>query len=212
MSCEFRPTDVMVTLLMLLLFGWLLVVPAASAQEAATAQESATAPEPIAGVAHGAESEDTPSVGVPADGGETTAAGPLANSSWHLVEFQSMSDEIGTVRPDVPKLYTMYLGGDGRVSMRLNCNRANGEWFAEPGVDGLRGRFWFGPLAATRAHCPPPSMDESIAAHSVYVRSYVFEDGKLYTFDHGKRKRIWLYAVVAHDEPKLNIELPVAAP
>lgn len=104
----------------------------------------------------------------------------LGDTSWRLVKFQSMDDAIGTVRPDDPALYTMRLNGDGSVTMRLNCNRAMGTWSAEPGEQGDSGRFQFGPLAMTRALCPPPSMDERIAAHSEYIRTYLLKDGRLY--------------------------------
>lgn len=107
-------------------------------------------------------------------------AAALAPSSWRLVEFQSMDDAIGTTRPEDPAQYTMALNADGTVSMQLNCNRANGTWSAEPAADGLSGGFTFGPLAMTRAFCPPPSMDQSVAAQAGFVRSFVLRDGRLY--------------------------------
>ena len=112
--------------------------------------------------------------------GDSLVSCLLADTSWHLVEFRSMDDETGVLRPDEPGLYTMYLGGDLRVAMRLNCNRASGEWFMEPSRDGTSGSFRFGPLSATSALCPPPSMDERIAADSEFVRSYLLKEGKLY--------------------------------
>ena len=50
----------------------------------------------------------------------------LAGTAWRLVEFQSMDDATGTVRPQDSSLYTMRLHGDSTVQMRLNCNLANG--------------------------------------------------------------------------------------
>ena len=105
---------------------------------------------------------------------------PLSNTSWHFVEFQSMDDSIGTKRPRDPSLYTMNLNDDGTVKMRLNCNSARGQWSFEPGKDGVSGRFEFSSLAVTRAMCPPPSMDESIAADAKYIRGYLLDNGKLY--------------------------------
>jgi hypothetical protein len=81
---------------------------------------------------------------------------PLAGTSWRLVEFQSMDDAIGKVRPDDPSLYTMRLNSDGTVAMRLNCNSASGTWSAKPSGNGSSGRFEFGPLAVTYALCLPP--------------------------------------------------------
>ena len=105
---------------------------------------------------------------------------PLAGTSWRLVEFQSMDDAIGTVRPDDPSLYTMRLNSDGTVTMRLNCNHAHGTWSVKPGGNGVSGRFEFGQLTTTRALCPPPSMDESIAAHAKFIRSYLLKNDRLY--------------------------------
>ena len=76
----------------------------------------------------------------------------LAGTSWHLVEFQSMDDATGVIAPDDPRLYTMYLGGDGRVNMRLNCNRAHGEWFTERSSNVTSGRFWFGSCGASGSY------------------------------------------------------------
>ena len=104
----------------------------------------------------------------------------LNNTSWRLVEFQSMDDSIGIKRPESSSQYTMRLNADGTVNMRLNCNRAHGRWSAKPGGNGSSGNFEFGQLAATRALCPPPSMDESIVAQAQYIRSYLFEGERLY--------------------------------
>ena len=117
------------------------------------------------------------------EGAAPAAASPpgaLAGTEWRLVEFQSMDDAEGTERPSDPALYTMSLQGDGSVAMRLNCNRATGTWQAQAGPDGASGQFTFGPLAATRALCPPPSMDERVTSQASYVRSYLLKDGKLH--------------------------------
>jgi heat shock protein HslJ len=110
----------------------------------------------------------------------SAAIGKLASTRWRLVEFQSMDNAIGTLRPHDPSQYLMRLNADGTVTMQLNCNRATGTWKAEPAADGASGRFEFGPLATTRALCPAPSMDERIAADSRYVRGYLLKDGRLH--------------------------------
>ena len=104
----------------------------------------------------------------------------LAGTQWRLVQFQSMDDAIPTMRPEEPSLYTMHLHGDGSVAMRLNCNRARGTWSARASADGTSGSFTFGPLAVTRALCPPPSMDEHVAAQAPFVRSYLLKGGSLH--------------------------------
>lgn len=104
----------------------------------------------------------------------------FTRAGWRLVEFQSMDEATGTLRPEDPSRYTMRLKEDGTVAMRLNCNQATGTWSAEPSSEGTSGRFTFGPLAATWALCPPPSVDEHIVAHAEYVRSYLLKEGRLY--------------------------------
>ena len=91
-----------------------------------------------------------------------------------------MDDAQGTVKPGDSSKYVMWLNADGTVSMQLNCNRATGTWTAEAATGGDSGSFGFGTLAVTRALCPPPSMDEQIAAQAEYIRSYLLRDGKLY--------------------------------
>jgi heat shock protein HslJ len=108
------------------------------------------------------------------------AADALANTSWRLVEIQSMDDATGVKRPEDPSLYTMRLNADGSVSMRLNCNSATGNWKAVPApTDPSSGQFEFGPLAATSALCPPPSLDEQISGQAQFVRGYLLKDGRL---------------------------------
>jgi heat shock protein HslJ len=126
------------------------------------------------------------SAGSPAPAREDArTAGPrpqdlLAGAEWRLVEFQSMDDAIGTVRPHHASQYTMRLDADGTVAMRLHCNQASGTWSAEPSGDGSSGSFRFGPLATTLVACPPPSLDERIVPQLSFVRSYLLRDGRLY--------------------------------
>ena len=121
-------------------------------------------------------SEEPAAAALPA----TPAVTGLSGTSWRLIEFQSMDDAQGTTKPADASLYTLTLGADGTASMRLNCNNATGTWKAEPGADGTSGTFEFGPLAATSALCPPPSMDELITKQAPYVRGFLLRDGNLY--------------------------------
>jgi heat shock protein HslJ len=108
------------------------------------------------------------------------SANQLKDTKWRLVKFTSMDDETGVKRPTDPSLYTMALKHDGTVHMHLNCNYANGSWTAVSSSDGKSGQFTFGPLAVTRALCPPPSMDQHIVSQAQYIRGYLLKDGKLY--------------------------------
>ena len=58
---------------------------------------------------------------------------PLNDTKWRLIEFQSMDDQIGIVRPWKSSLYAMTLNADGLV-MQLNYNRGRGRWSAPRAV------------------------------------------------------------------------------
>lgn len=103
----------------------------------------------------------------------------LTGTSWELVSIQSMSDAEGMTTPENPADYVLNLGPDGTVAMRLNCNRASGSWSAEES-SAESGTFEFGPLAMTKALCPPPSLDDKIGRDAQYVRSYLLRDGMLH--------------------------------
>lgn len=151
---------------------------------------------------------DSASTGADAERG---ARGPLAGSSWRLVEFQSMDDAIGTTRPEDPSRYTMRLGTDGTVSLRLDCNQATGDWIARPASDGVSGSFTLGQLAATTAACPPPSMGERLATDAEFVRGYLLRDGRLYLSlmaDAG----IYVWEPLVEGDAAGSASVPVAGP
>ncbi len=101
------------------------------------------------------------------------SAQPLRGTSWRLVKFQG-SDET-TLTPDDRAKYTIEFGADGNASARIDCNRGRGTWTSS-GPNQLR----FGPLALTRAMCPPGSLNDRIARDLGYVRSFVMKDGHLF--------------------------------
>lgn len=97
----------------------------------------------------------------------------LSGTSWQFVKFQGGDDRVLT--PDDPDRYTVAFGANGRVSVRFDCNRGRGTWKSS-GPNQLR----FGPLALTRAKCPPGSLHDRFVKDWDYVRSYVIRDGHLY--------------------------------
>ena len=101
------------------------------------------------------------------------APAALGGSSWQLVKFQSSDGN--TLTPDDKAKYTITFGNDGRVSARIDCNRGSGTW-KSAGPNQLQ----FGPLALTRAMCPPGSMHDRIAKDWEFVRSYTIKDGHLF--------------------------------
>ena len=97
----------------------------------------------------------------------------LGGTSWQLVKFQGGDGAVAT--PDVKSKYTVAFAADGVINMRIDCNRARGGWkSAGPG------QVEFGPMAVTRAACPPGSLHDHIVKRWPYVRSYVIKDGRLY--------------------------------
>jgi para-nitrobenzyl esterase len=97
----------------------------------------------------------------------------LAGTSWRLVKFQGGDDTV--LRPDDRSSYTLAFAADGVVSMRIDCNRGRGGWKSVGA-----GQIEFGPMAITRAACPPGSLHDQIVRQLPYVRSYVIKGGHLF--------------------------------
>lgn len=77
--------------------------------------------------------------------------------------------------PDDPGRYTLRFGTGDDVSLQIDCNRGNGTWTSEGA-----GQLTFGPIAATRAMCPPGSLHDKFLAQFEWVRSYVIENNHLF--------------------------------
>jgi heat shock protein HslJ len=97
----------------------------------------------------------------------------LAGTSWRLVEFRGGDDTVLT--PDEKDRYTLALAGNGRVSVRVDCNRGSAAWSS----DGP-GQIKFGPMGLTRMMCPPAALSDNIVKQWEHVRSYVMKNGHLY--------------------------------
>jgi para-nitrobenzyl esterase len=111
-------------------------------------------------------------IAVPAAAHET-ARSPLAGTSWQLVKFTGGNDS--TLTPPDPSRYTIEFGANGKVSARVDCNRGSGTWK----TDG-KASLEFGPMALTRAMCPPGSLHDQIVKQWGNIRSYVLKDGHLF--------------------------------
>jgi heat shock protein HslJ len=97
----------------------------------------------------------------------------LAGTSWRLVKIMEMDDSVD--EPEDRSLYTLEFGADGRAAMRADCNRGTGTWTSE-GPKQLQ----FGPIASTKAMCPPGSLSDKYLAQFQWVRSYVMENGHIF--------------------------------
>ena len=102
-----------------------------------------------------------------------TASLRLQGTSWQLVKFQGSDDTART--PDERAKYTIAFGADGRLSARIDCNRGQGTWKASGST-----QLELGPLALTRASCPPESMHDQIVKQWSFIRGYVIKDGHLF--------------------------------
>ena len=102
-----------------------------------------------------------------------SASGELAGTSWKLVKFQG-GDEL-TLTPDDGTKYTIDFAAGGGLTARVDCNRGRGTWKSS-GANQLD----LGPLALTRAKCPPGSLHDQIVKQWGNIRSYVLKDGHLF--------------------------------
>jgi para-nitrobenzyl esterase len=101
------------------------------------------------------------------------AADGLVGPTWQLVRFRGGDDKV-TIPGDRTS-YTLAFRADGTVSARIDCNRGHGGWKS----DG-KSQIEFGPMAITRAMCPPGSMHDHVVKQLPYIRSYLIKDGHLF--------------------------------
>ena len=98
----------------------------------------------------------------------------LAGTSWRLVKFQGGDDT--TLVPADKSKYSLAFATDGNVvHVRIDCNRGSGTWNS-PEVNQLQ----FGPLALTRAMCPPAALTDRLTRDWPAMRSYVMSNGHLF--------------------------------
>jgi para-nitrobenzyl esterase len=103
---------------------------------------------------------------------EITQPGP-GGTSWRLVKFVGSNGKMLTAL-DRSK-YQVNFEIDGSVSVRMDCNRGRGTWKSpQPG------QLEFGPLVLTRAMCPQAELTNRLARDWANMRSYVFNDGRLF--------------------------------
>lgn len=103
----------------------------------------------------------------------TASTSELAGTSWQLVRIMSMDDSV--YEPDDRSRYRIDFHEDGSVAILADCNRGKGSWTSES-----QGRLEFGPVASTKALCPPGSLSEKYLAEFQWVRSYVIKESHLF--------------------------------
>lgn len=121
----------------------------------------------------GSGSESTQTGPAESDSAETAKPAELAHTAWQLVHI-GLPD--GTVlTPDDPSVYTLTFESDGTATLGIDCNRGNGTWISDK-----PGELGFGPIASTRAMCPPESLHDPYLAHFERVSRYTIEDDHLF--------------------------------
>jgi heat shock protein HslJ len=108
------------------------------------------------------------------------AAPTLAGTSWRLVSFQANDDGSQALLPGTPDGFTLTFGQDARLAVKLDCNRGNGPWHAVA-TDATGGTLNLGPVATTRAMCPPDAAGSRLAQDLPALRTWRLQDNRLHT-------------------------------
>jgi heat shock protein HslJ len=102
-----------------------------------------------------------------------TGANELAGTSWKLVKLQT-GDETTHV-PDDGSKYTITFGSNGRVTTRVDCNRASSTWKTP-----RAGELQFGSWSRGSAKCGAGSLHDKIVTEGANPRSYSIKGGHLF--------------------------------
>ena len=107
-------------------------------------------------------------------GGQKSSAGnPLSGTSWQLVKFQGPDEQ--TFTPNDKSKYTIKFGNNGRVTARVDCNRASSSWRVT-----ANDRLEFGSWSRTSAKCGAGSLHDRIVNDGANVRNFAIKDGHLF--------------------------------
>ena len=100
---------------------------------------------------------------------------PLNGTSWQLVKFQGPDER--TFTPDDKSKYTITFQRNGRVAVRVDCNRGSSTWKVS-GKDDLQ----FGSWSRTNAKCGAGSLHDQIVTEGADVHKFDIKDGRLFLF------------------------------
>ena len=98
---------------------------------------------------------------------------PLSGTSWQLVKFQGPDEQTFTI--DDKSKYTITFGSNGRVTARVDCNRASSTWKAT-----AKGELQFGSWSRTSARCGAGSLHDQIVNDGGAVTSFEIKNGRLF--------------------------------
>ncbi|GGD62311.1 hypothetical protein GCM10010990_09650 [Croceicoccus mobilis] len=100
---------------------------------------------------------------------------PLARQTWELREIHTANKRPVTLTAEQASRHTLRFGRENAVSLKLDCNNGTADWSAGDAIEG-KGILTIGPVAATRALCPPPSFGEELAADLPQASAYILSD------------------------------------
>jgi heat shock protein HslJ len=106
-------------------------------------------------------------------GQRSSGGSPLSGTSWQLVKFQGPDERIFT--PDDKTKYTISFNSNGRVTARVDCNRASSTWKAS-----ANGQLQFGSWSRTSAKCGSGSLHDQIVREGAAVTKFWMKDGHLF--------------------------------
>ena len=112
--------------------------------------------------------------GLAEPGYSSSTSDDLSGTSWQLVKFQDRDGTMEVPAGDRSK-YTIAFGGNGRATVRVDCNRGSGGWkYKGPN------QIQFGSMSVSRAKCGPGSLHDRIVRDGAVIRNYVIKDGHLF--------------------------------
>jgi heat shock protein HslJ len=114
-----------------------------------------------------------PLAGVASTDSAEKSMSELAGTAWQLARITSMDDSV--YEPGDRMRYRIDFHEDGSVAILADCNRGKGSWMSES-----QGKLEFGPIASTKALCPPESISEKYLAELQRVRTYTIKDSHLF--------------------------------
>lgn len=91
--------------------------------------------------------------------------------TWRWQKTITPVEKITVINPDH---YSLLLRDDGRVQLRIDCNRGGGRYSI------TEGKLSFGPMMSTRMACPEGSLDTIFMKELQEVNSFFIENGELY--------------------------------
>ena len=129
----------------------------------------------IGGCAHDqAQAPSTVETPAPSDGTtgpQSPVPSELIGVTWQWTGFTT---PVETIKVDAPERYTIRFEAGGRLAVLADCNRGSA------GVSAGAGNFALGPMALTRAMCPPDSLSDRFVQELGRASSYFLKDGELF--------------------------------